>query len=136
MFLCSHKIHLLTTRQDFPSLSGPCFHPRSLRSTYIIIHFITYKGNISCQLLLNLIQNINALASTIDKGTKFEALCLYFLRYDKFFKSRLSDLWLWNDWPEHNTHDTGIDIVAKLRDSDKYCAVQCKFRDEGVAINK
>ena len=82
------------------------------------------------------IKQINALSSTTDKGTKFEALCLYFLRYDKLFKARFSDLWLWDDWPEHNTHDTGIDIVAKLRNSDKFCAIQCKFRDAGIAVNK
>ena len=85
----------------------------------------------------NIINNISQSQSSNDKGALFETLCLYFLRHDKFYMSRYSDLWLWKDWPgNNNKHDTGIDIIAKLRNSDSYCAIQCKFRDDSGTVNK
>ena len=85
----------------------------------------------------NIINNISQSQSPHDKGALFETLCLYFLRHDKFYMSRFDNLWLWKDWPgNHNKHDTGIDIIAKLRDSDSYCAIQCKFRDDSGCVTK
>ena len=38
-----------------------------------------------------------------------------------------------NDW---DGRDTGIDLVAKLRDEEGYAAVQCKFYDANYRIQK
>lgn len=82
----------------------------------------------------NIIDSINA---SPEKGTLFEKLCLYFLRHDPTQQSQFSDVWPWHDWPgNNNERDTGIDIVARLRDSDSYCAVQCKFRQDDSTITK
>lgn len=86
-------------------------------------------------------QTLNDIVSGIrtkpDKGRLFEALCLYFLTHDTFWQSRFSDAWLWHTWPGNNAKpDTGIDIVAKLTDSDSLCAVQCKFRESDSSITK
>lgn len=71
------------------------------------------------------------------KGKWFEKICLYFLRHDMGYKDQFEDVWLWKDWPERNNKpDTGIDIVAKFRDSDKFCAVQCKFYEPEYSVSK
>lgn len=35
-------------------------------------------------------------------------------------------MWLWNDWPNNWGPDKGIDLVAKYRGRDKFCAIQAK----------
>ena len=67
----------------------------------------------------------------------FETLCLYFLIHDKIYAPKFSDVWLWSQWPDRKgKRDTGIDIVAKFKDDDSYCAVQCKFRQNDSSISK
>lgn len=57
--------------------------------------------------------------------------------HDKIYAPKFSDIWLWSQWPGNNgMPDTGIDIVAKFRENDSYCAVQCKFRQDDSAISK
>ena len=86
--------------------------------------------------LNDIIQNINQ-NDNADKGSMFETLCLYFLRHDKLYSSRFSDVWLWDNWPgNEGNRDTGIDIVAKIRNSGTYCAIQCKFHEESNKISK
>ena len=71
------------------------------------------------------------------KGKWFEKICLYFLRHDKGYKELFENVWLWSDWPQRdNKPDTGIDIVAKFRDSGKFCAVQCKFYELEYSVSK
>ena len=80
---------------------------------------------------------IHDIDASPEKGKLFEKLCAYFLMHDRLQQSQFSDVHLWHDWPGNNgTHDTGIDIVASVRDSDSYCAVQCKFRQDDSAISK
>ncbi|MBR0167456.1 MAG: DEAD/DEAH box helicase, partial [Synergistaceae bacterium] len=82
----------------------------------------------------SIIDKINA---DSDKGKMFENLCLYFLKNDRLQQERFSHVWHWDEWPGNNGEpDTGIDIVAKLRDSESYCAVQCKFRQNDSSISK
>lgn len=82
----------------------------------------------------SIIEKINA---STDKGTLFEKLCLCFLRNDPTQQQRFSDVWPWREWPLNNGEpDTGIDIVARVRDSESYCAVQCKFREDDSSITK
>lgn len=86
--------------------------------------------------LNDIIQNINQNDST-NKGSMFETLCLYFLMHDKIYASGFSNVYLWHQWPgSEGKPDTGIDIVAKLKDDVSYCAVQCKFRQDDSSITK
>jgi predicted helicase len=72
-----------------------------------------------------------------DKGDKFERLTKFFLENDTRFKERFSDVWIWNKFPlNQGKIDTGIDVVAKERYSDEYCAIQCKFYGENNIIDK
>lgn len=74
-----------------------------------------------------------------EKGTYFEKLAVAFLKHDAVMKDQFEDAWLFSDWATSqglNAKDTGIDVVAKIRDSEKFCAVQCKFYAEGEKIQK
>lgn len=63
-----------------------------------------------------------------DKGDKFERLMQGYFRTDPEWTLQFSDVWLWSEWPGRSGKpDTGIDLVAKSRDSDELTAIQCKF---------
>jgi len=63
-----------------------------------------------------------------DQGDKFERLIQSYLRNDPAWTAKFSDVWLWSDWPEREGRpDTGIDLVARNRDDERFTAIQCKF---------
>lgn len=65
-----------------------------------------------------------------EKGTYFERLCVEFLKHDPEMAQQYEDAWTFREWAETagwKQTDTGIDLVAKLRDDGSFCAVQCKF---------
>lgn len=67
-----------------------------------------------------------------DLGDRFERLMRAYLKLDPKYVGQYEDVWLWKDWPQraelgYNAPDTGIDLVAKRRDGEGFCAIQCKF---------
>lgn len=75
-----------------------------------------------------------------DKGDAFERLICAYLKADPQYQNLFSGVWLWKDWPQHKEQgyslpDTGIDLVAKFREGESYCAIQCKFYDSPVAMS-
>lgn len=75
--------------------------------------------------------------STFEQGAKFEKLTKFFLENDNRYKDRFSKVWLWKHFPENEGKiDTGIDIVAKEKFTDGYCAIQSKFFDEKTRVEK
>ncbi len=72
-----------------------------------------------------------------DKGSKFERLVKTYLLNDPEWSARFEDVWLWSEWPRREGRpDTGVDLVASLRDSDKYAAIQCKFYKADATVAK
>ncbi len=72
-----------------------------------------------------------------DKGDKFERLTKFFLENDSRYSDRFSEVWIWNKFPENEGKvDTGIDLVAKEKYSDGYCAIQCKFYGDKSTVDK
>ena len=47
-----------------------------------------------------------------EKGTLFEELARQFLLHDARFAYQFKKIYLWSEWPERRTGDTGIDLVA------------------------
>lgn len=47
-----------------------------------------------------------------EKGTLFEELTRQFLLHDARFAHQFKEIYLWGEWPERSTGDTGIDLVA------------------------
>lgn len=85
------------------------------------------------QLMLDL---RSASQSKSDQGSKFEMLMQKYFITSPLYSEIYEQVWLWKEFPYSDTHDIGIDLVAKLRDRDEYCAVQCKFYDENNSVSK
>jgi predicted helicase len=84
-----------------------------------------------------LIELAQAAISSRDKGDKFERLMEGYLKTDPLYTARFSDVWQWSDWPNRdNKTDTGIDLVARERETGELCAIQCKFFDEVHDLQK
>ena len=72
-----------------------------------------------------------------EKGTLFEELTRQFLLHDARFAHQFKEIYLWSEWPERRTGDTGIDLVAiPIRDGEGPVAIQCKFYALGHRIQK
>ena len=72
-----------------------------------------------------------------EKGTLFEELTRQFLLHDARFAHQFKEIYLWSEWPERRTGDTGIDLVAiPVRDGEGPVAIQCKFYAMGHRLQK
>ena len=72
-----------------------------------------------------------------ELGDKFERLMLTYLKTDPIYKEYFSQVWMWMDFPKRgNMPDTGIDLVAVIRDTGDYCAIQCKCYGEDQTLEK
>ncbi len=65
-----------------------------------------------------------------DKGTLFEELIYLYIQKDPIYVDRFSEVWRWKDFPHTKGSDIGIDLVAKEKNLDGYCAIQCKFHED------
>ena len=73
--------------------------------------------------------------SNVDKGRTFEQVVTAFLQNDKAQSRRFDTVWPWIDWPgRQGRPDTGIDIVARERESGNLIAIQCKCYDHTKRI--
>ena len=79
-------------------------------------------------------------ANSADLGTSFEKLVKVFLENDATQTQQYEKIWHYSDWakehPGYTQKDIGIDLVAKIRAEDSFCAIQCKFYDSENAISK
>ena len=61
---------------------------------------------------------VNSSVSEREKGAKYEAACVWFLRNDPYWSQKFDKVGTieqalkWQDCPIHDTQDTGIDLVA------------------------
>lgn len=71
-----------------------------------------------------------------DKGDRFERLIASYLRTDPLYVRKYDEVWRWSDWPDRPGVDTGIDLVARERETGELCAIQCKFYDPTHTLQK
>ncbi len=74
-----------------------------------------------------------------ERGFAFECLVKIFLENDATQRQQFSEVWHYEIWAKGRSvsqQDIGIDLVAKLRDEEGYCAVQCKFYQPEHSISK
>jgi predicted helicase len=74
-----------------------------------------------------------------DKGTYFERLAVAYLLNDPVQAELYEAVWPYAEWAKVqglDGRDTGIDLVAKLRDEEGFAAIQCKFYDAAHRIQK
>ncbi|MCD2136243.1 DEAD/DEAH box helicase [Rhodococcus qingshengii] len=66
--------------------------------------------------------------SNSERGTKFEQLMVRYFELDPLLSQQYEKVWRWMDWPDRDGKpDTGIDLVARERDTGEFTAIQCKF---------
>ena len=72
-----------------------------------------------------------------DKGAHFERLMQAFLQTEPQYESLYDQVWRWSEYPERGTRtDTGIDLVARNRDTGELTAIQCKFFAPKTTVTK
>lgn len=72
-----------------------------------------------------------------DKGDRFERLMRAFLTTEPLYRDLYSDVWLWRDYPGRDGRtDTGVDLVARARDTGEHTAIQCKFFSPSTQVTK
>ena len=54
--------------------------------------------------------------NTAELGTRFENLTKDFFETDKLYKKRFVKVWKWMEFPDRETRDLGIDLVAEEED--------------------
>jgi superfamily II DNA or RNA helicase len=69
------------------------------------------------------------------KGKQFERLVKWWLTQDPIWSRKISNVWLWNEWPQYPGRDIGVDLVAEMIDG-TLCAIQAKCFDENRDIPK
>lgn len=81
--------------------------------------------------------------TTKEQGTKYEALCVYFLKADPFwskFYQRVGTLEQAATWPDSPVYgqnqDIGIDLLAQTAASGEWHAIQCKCYDPEKPLPK
>ncbi|MDR2757512.1 MAG: DEAD/DEAH box helicase family protein, partial [Planctomycetaceae bacterium] len=71
-----------------------------------------------------------------DKGLRFEEIVRIFLLNEPEYKTQYKNVILWSKWDKRSNADTGIDLVAEMRDGSGFVAVQCKCYGEDYKIQK
>lgn len=85
---------------------------------------------------------VNGSITEKEKGAKYEAACVFFLKSDPFWSKFLSRVGTleqarsWDDCPVRDTRDVGIDLMAQVAGSGEWMAIQCKCYDSDKALPK
>ena len=75
--------------------------------------------------------------SNSERGTKFEQLMVRYFELDPLLSQQYEKVWRWIDWPgRKGKTDTGIDLVARERDTGEFTAIQCKFYEPTSTLSK
>lgn len=79
-----------------------------------------------------LLKQINESAGSVqrDRGTYFEKLVAIYLQNEPIYKNLYSDVWLLHEVPAEygiSKKDTGVDLVARNKNTGELTAIQAKF---------
>ena len=74
-----------------------------------------------------------------EKGTYFEDLIRCYLGNEPRYRDLYEKVWTYADWAYEQgwrAQDTGIDLVARTRDTNEYHAIQCKLYAQDYRVRK
>ena len=74
-----------------------------------------------------------------DRGTLFEAVVTGYLKNEPMYSRLFDEVWMLKDVPEEYQipkKDTGVDLVARNRDTGDLVAIQCKYYSKDTTIQK
>jgi len=76
-------------------------------------------------------------ASNVERGEKFERLMVDYFFLDPTLAVEYDEVQRWPEWDHREgTHDSGIDLVARSKDTGEWTAIQCKFYDPKRTLQK
>jgi predicted helicase len=85
----------------------------------------------------DVIEALRRAPSNSERGTTFEKLMVRYFELDPMLSQHYDAVWRWIDWPDRKGKaDTGIDLVARARDTGEYTAIQCKFYEPTHTLSK
>lgn len=94
----------------------------------------------SAKSFISLVKEMDADYNTQrDRGTMFELLSCTYFKNEPMYKRLFDDVWTLNEVPAEYgipKSDTGVDLVAKERESGLLVAIQCKYYSEETIIQK
>jgi predicted helicase len=74
-----------------------------------------------------------------DRGTLFELLVAAYLKKEPMYARLFDEVWMLADVPEKYAipkRDTGVDLVARNRETGELFAIQCKYYSKNTSIQK
>lgn len=74
-----------------------------------------------------------------DRGTLFEAVVTGYLKNEPMYSRLFDEVWMLKDVPQEYEipkKDTGVDLVARNRDTGHLVAIQCKYYSKDTTIQK
>jgi predicted helicase len=74
-----------------------------------------------------------------DRGTLFELLVTSYLKYEPMYARLFDEVWMLGSVPEEYgipKKDTGVDLVARNRETGELVAIQCKYYSKDTTIQK
>ena len=69
------------------------------------------------------------------RGQQWEEVCRWFLRTDHLYRTQLTKVWLWSQWPGRWGPDAGIDLVGQAKDGTLW-AIQAKAYAPSTSVTK
>ena len=86
------------------------------------------------------IGDFNSFIESLDpdpqiRGKQFEKTVKWWVQNDPIHSREYKKVWLWDEWPDRNGPDIGIDLVA-LKHDNTWCAIQAKCFASDRAIPK
>ena len=84
--------------------------------------------------------NFQSLLSTLSndqnaRGREFEKIAKWYFENDPIWKSKILNVWLWNDYPNKWGRDKGIDLICRFKNGEDW-AVQAKCYNQDYSITK
>lgn len=98
-----------------------------------------YKSSKSFISLIKEIDETYTTEKQRDRGTRFELLAKAYFKTEPMYQRLYEDVWMLSDVPEEYNipkNDTGVDLVAKERDTGELVAIQAKYYAEDKTIQK
>lgn len=74
-----------------------------------------------------------------NRGTLFELISKAFFKYDTLYSRLFDEVWMLNEVPKEYgiaANDTGVDLVARKRETGELVAIQCKYYKADTKISK
>lgn len=98
-----------------------------------------YESSKSFIFLIKEIDEIYKTKKQRDRGTRFELLAKAYFKTEPMYQRLYEDVWMLSDVPEEYNipkNDTGVDLVAKERETGELVAIQAKYYGEDKTIQK